>query len=191
MGERIIYVATPMLGFEIDGIPQNFRPRQLSEGIFKCDEQVCYIPITEIIEGVLTATKAIRLLNKIYMFNTSTQKMEEEDFADVDVEIIQSKIENIIRFEKNTYVKKFRFDCIRENDQQDGSYQPISGLLTSSSYITLKTHNFPCANSESPQHEDLLYFQGAFWIIEEVNKTYTYEPKERVTLHLALKALNK
>ena len=76
MGKRTIYVVTPTLGFEIDGWPQTLVKRKLTNGVFKCNETVEYIPVASITDGVITPTKAIHLLGEFFMFNSETATME-------------------------------------------------------------------------------------------------------------------
>lgn len=94
----------------------------------------------------------------------------------------------IKQIEGNAYYRKFAFDCNRDGDQQDTTTQPLKGLIVDSSYLTLKTHNFT-AQQDMPQKEDILYYQGKFWIIEETNKSFVYTPKERLVLFVVLKSL--
>lgn len=131
---------------------------------------------------------AIRLAGKIFQYAASSQTMEEQDIMDEGLSVIDATPNDIMIIEKNTYLRKYAFDCIKETDQQDSSYQPIKGLFTDSSYLTLKTHNF-CRNKDMPKHEDILYYQDRFWMVEDTTKTYIYTPKEKLVLHLSLKAI--
>lgn len=162
----------------------------LISGIFKCLDDVEYVSITTTTNGVIVPTKAINLNNRFYVYNVETGTMEEEDIVDDGLTIIQATTSNVIRFEKNQYVRKNNFDCTKEVDQQSSSYQPISGLTTDTTYQTIKTHNFDGAK-DKPSHDDIVEYQHRFWFIEELGTTYIYTPREKSTLHLSLKAINK
>ena len=190
LGKRIIYVATPTLGYEIDGYPQSLAPRTLIGGIFKCSDAVEYIAITSNVENVITPIKAICLFDKFYIFNVATSTMDEEDIVDEGITVIQATTSDVIRLEKNAYVRRNYFDCTKENDQQSSSYQPIQGLMIDSTYLTLKTHNF-CSAKDKPQGEDLVYYQGKFWIIEDTRETFVYTPREMSVLHISIKQIKK
>jgi len=177
--KRTIYVATNSLGFEIID-HRTFNKVALLNGKLKMGE-ADYKSLTG---------SAIKLFNKFYVFNSTTNNLEEHDLADEGLNIIEAQPSEIMVIEKNTYLKRYAFDCTKESDQQDSSYQPISGLMTNSSYLTIKTHNFSNAKDE-PAHEDLLFYQGRFWAIEDTSKTYIYTPREKTVLHLSLKALNR
>lgn len=181
-------MATPSLGFEIDHLTNNFKACQLINGRLKTDDTVEYINITETINNEIVATKAIKLNKKLYMFNPASGAIEEEDLAEEGVEIIQSDTSAITRFEKNVYVKKSKFDCTEESDQQDSTYQPISGLIAKSSYLTLKTTHF-AVGADAPASGDIISWDGVHWMVSEIAKTYTYTPRKRQTLHIAMKAL--
>ena len=139
-------------------------------------------------DQVYSPTKAIKLFNKFYIFNFDTNELEENELADEGLEIINAIPSEVMTIERNSYIRQYAFDCTKETDQQDSSYQPISGLLTGSSYITIKTHNFANTKDE-PRHEDILQYQGKFWMIEDTSKTYIYTPREKAVLHISLKAL--
>lgn len=188
MGKLTVYVATPSLGFEIDLLTNTFKACQLVNGKLKTNDCVEYISIAETINNELKATKAIRWNNKLYMFNAASGTIEEEDLAEDGVEILQSNTAAITRFEKNLYVRIKKFNCTEESDQQDSSYQPISGLLAKSSYLTIKTTNF-AIGTDAPATGDIITYDGSHWMISEVGKTFTYTPRKRQTLHLSLKAL--
>lgn len=188
MGKLTIYVATPSLGFEIDLLTNTFKACQLINGKLKTNDCVEYVNITETINNELKATKAIRLNKKLYMFNAASGTIEQEDLAEEGVEILQSDTTALTRFEKNLYIKRRKFNCTEESDQQDSSYQPISGLLAKSSYLTLKTTNF-AIGADAPAAGDIITWDGAHWMILEIAKTYTYTPRKHQTLHLSMKAL--
>ena len=188
MGKLTVYVATPSLGFEINLLTNTFKSCQLINGKLKTNDCVEYVSITDTIENELNATKAIRLNNKLYMYNPASGAIEEEDLVEESVEILQSDTSALTRFEKNLYVGRRKFDCTEESDQQDSSYQPISGLLAKSSYITLKTTSFN-VNSDAPTTGDIITWDGVHWMVLEVAKTFTYTPRKRLTLHLSLKAI--
>lgn len=139
-------------------------------------------------EYVSMAESALKLLDKIYIFNVETAELKEHDIVDEGLTIINAIPSEVMTIERNTYIRQYAFDCTKETDQQDSAYQPISGLLTSSSYQTIKTHNFAHAKDE-PRHEDILQYQGKFWMIEDTSKTYIYTPREKAVLHISLKAL--
>ena len=181
IGKRVIYKATDEIGFEIDGIPQTFQKRVLVKGVYKVAEQVEYIDLTG---------KAIRLVGVIYQYDSETQTMQPQDIGDEELEVQSAEIGSIIQFEKNNYIRKLKFDCIKETDQEDSLHQPIKGLLSGTSYLTLKTHCFS-SFADKPQIGDILFYQGVFWMIEQVSKTFIYTPRERMVLHLALKQIKK
>ncbi len=181
IGKRIIYKATDEVGFEIDGIPQAFQKRTLVKGVYKSNDQVEYIDLTG---------KAIRLVGVIYQYDSETQTMQPQDIGDEELEVQGAQIGNIIRFEKNNYLRKMKFDCIKESDQENTINQPISGLLSGSSYLTLKTHNFATL-ADKPQIGDILYYQSSFWMVEEIYISYIYTPRERAVLHIAIKQIHK
>lgn len=141
-----------------------------------------------VVDYVSIAASALKLLDKIFIFDAETATLEEHDIVDEGLTIINAIPSEIMTIERNTYIRQYAFDCTKETDQQDSSYQPISGLLTSSSYLTIKTHNFATAKDE-PRHEDILQYQGKFWMIEDTSKTYIYTPREKAVLHISLKAL--
>ena len=181
IGQIIVYTVSNDLGFIIDEISHTFKPVQLINGVYNTSYTVKYISITN---------KAVRYIKKLYMFNSETQTMEEEDVVDEDTEIVQSETNTILMFERNVYVRQRPFDCQKESDQENSTYQPISGLITSSSYLTIKTHNFTRSKDE-PKSGDLIYLHNQFWNIEDTSKTYVYLPKENSVLHISLKAINK
>lgn len=181
IGKRVIYKATDEIGFEIDGIPQTFQKRVLVKGVYKVAEQVEYIDLTG---------KAIRLVGVIYQYDSETQTMQPQDIGDEELEVQSAEIGSIIQFEKNNYIRKLKFDCIKETDQEDSLHQPINGLLSGTSYLTLKTHCFS-SFADKPQIGDILFYHGVFWMIEQVSKTFIYTPRERMVLHLALKQIKK
>lgn len=181
IGKRVVYKATNEIGFEIDGIPQTFQKRALINGKIKVNEQVEYIDLTG---------KAVRLLGVIYQYDSTTQSMQLQDLGDEDLEVIQAEIGDKITFEKNSYIRKYRFDCIKDSDQQDSMHQPISGLLSNTSYLTIKIHNFS-SFADKPAIGDILYYQGCFWMIEEVNKIFVYTPRERMVLQISIKQIHK
>lgn len=171
-------MATDAIGYEIKNL-REFESVDLIGGKIAGNAVVEYVGITD---------SALKLLDKIYIFNEETAELEEHDIADEDLTIINAMPSEIMKIERNTYIRQYAFDCTKETDQQDSSYQPISGLLTGSSYLTIKTHNFAYAKDE-PKHEDIIEYQGKFWLIEDTSKTYTYTPREKSVLHLSLKAL--
>lgn len=181
-------MATPSLGFEFDHLTNSFKPCQLINSRLKTNDNVEYVNITETINNVLEPTKAIRLNKKIYMYDRLSGTIEEQDFAEEGIEILQSDTTHLIRFEKNFYVRKQKFNCTEESEQQDSSYQPISGLLAQSSYLTLRTMSF-AINSDMPNTGDIITYDGIHWMVSETLKTYSYTPRRRLTLHLSLKAL--
>jgi len=196
IGKRVIYTATDEIGFEIDGIPQTFQKRVLVNGKIKAIEQVEYIDM-QINDNSIITYLPIRLLGKIYQYNSETEQMEEQEIVvyesdtdDMELVVLPAEIGNIIRFEKNNYVRKFKFDCIKESDQDEMVHQPINGLLSETSYLTLKTHCFS-SFADKPKIGDILFYQGAFWFVEEIQNTYYYSPRERLVLHIAIKQINK
>ncbi len=185
LGKRKIYVATDTIGYEIKSL-REFSRVELKNGMAVGEAD--YFSITERDGQVWKTTCALKLLDKIYIFNPDICELEEHDIIDEGMTVINALTSEIMVIERNAYLRKYAFDCIKETDQQDSSYQPISGLLTNSSYLTIKTHNFS-EQKDEPQHEDILFYQGKYWIIEDTSKTYIYTPKEKSILHLSLKAL--
>lgn len=181
IGKRVIYRATNEIGFEIDGIPQTFQKRLLVNGKIKSTEYVDYIDLIG---------KAIRLLGVIYQYNNETLTMQPQDIGDEELEVQSAEIGDIIQFEKNNYLRKQKFDCIKETDQEDMLHQPINGLLSGVSYLTIKTHCFSVF-ADIPKIGDILCYQGCFWLIEEIYKSFIYTPRERLVLHIAIKQINK
>lgn len=174
------------MGFEVVNF-RSFSKVELQDGKI-ADINTIYTPITKIVDGAIVPSVALILTERVFIFNPDTNELEEHDIVDEGLEINRVLTEQTMTIEKNTYVRMYAFDCTKETDQQDSSYQPISGLLTSSSYLTIKTHNFTSAKDE-PKHEDILAYQGRFWLIEDTSKSYIYTPKEKSVLHLTLKAL--
>lgn len=190
LGKRTIYVATPTLGYEVDGFPQELKPRQLVKGVFNCSEEVSYIDITKMENEVISPIKAICLLGRYFMFNPETMQLEEEDIVDEGVETIQAQTSDIMRFERNQYVRQLAFDCSIVDDQQSAVYQPISGLNVNSTYQTIRTHNFATAK-DMPKSEDLIFYDGLFWMVEETRSKFVYTPKRKTTLYLSLKQVKR
>ena len=183
LGKRTIYRATQTLGYEVDGYPQELKPRTLVNGVFNCKEVVEYIDVSD---------KAVRLFESFYLFNTG-EISEAQDVVlsgEAPGGIVHAVTNDIIRFEKNAYVLKNKFDVSKSGDQQSSSYQPISGLDIDSTYLTLKTENFN-GMIEKLKPQDLIYYQGAFWVVEETRETFTYSPREKMTLHFAMKQIKK
>lgn len=178
LGKRTIYVATDEIGYEIKNL-REFSKVELTGGKVAENTAVDYVSI---------AASALKLLDKVFIFNTESAELEEHDIVDEGLEIINAIPSEVMTIERNSYIRQYAFDCTKETDQQDSSYQPISGLLTGSSYITIKTHNFANTKDE-PRHEDILQYQGKFWMIEDTSKTYIYTPREKAVLHISLKAL--
>lgn len=190
VGKRTIYVATDKIGFEVEPFPKTFIKRILASGKYECNYNVEYVSITNIQNGQITPNKTLYLKGNYYLFNSITETMEVQDIADEDLEIISAVASNVYIREKNVYVRQVRFDCIKENDQQTAMYQPIQGLMTGSSYLTLKTHNF-CDSKVKPECDDLIYYQNYFWSIVDIRETYLYTPREQVVLHLTVKKIAK
>ena len=107
-----------------------------------------------------------------------------------ELDSVTGNADNVMKFDKNTYRRMFEFDCIKESDQRDGLHQPILGLLTESSYLTIKTQNFAYLN-DSPKQDDIILFEGKFWLIAEITYTTIYSPKAIKVLHIALKAIKR
>lgn len=200
LGKRTIYLASQTLGFELVGVSNIFRKIVLKNGeLSNCQDNVEYLNIaTETVqdeyENIHTTFYAISFMGKLYMFNEETQTLDLEDFVVVDEEngeqlvVYKAELGDYYKFENNEYVRKQQFDCIKTEDQQSSTYQPIPGLVSDSTFLTIKTHNF-CESKEEPSHEDLVFYQGSFWVIEDTRKTYRYEPKEKSTLYLSLKKI--
>jgi len=191
LGKRTIYVATQSLGYEVDGFPQELKARQLTNGNFQCNETVEYISITSISEdGLITPIKALCLLGRYFMFNPDTMQLEEEDIVDEEVITISAQTSDIIRFEKSQYIRKLAFDCSIVDDQQSSAYQPIPGLNVNSTYQTIKTHNFATA-IDTPITEDIIFYDGVFWMVEETRKKFIYTPRKKAILYLSLKQVKR
>ena len=193
LGKRTIYVATQSLGYEVDGFPQELKVRQLTNGIFQSNDTVEYIAITNTSEdGAITPIKALCLLGSYYMFNPETMQLEEEDIVDEGVETITVQTSDVIRFEKNQYVRQFAFDCAIVDDQQSSVYQPITGLNVNSTYQTIKTHNFAvAADNNTPKSEDVIFYDGSFWMVEETRKKFIFTPKKKSVLYISLKRVKR
>lgn len=152
---------------------------ELAEGKAQNDANANYVSIEN---------SALKLLDKIFIFNTDTEELEEHDIMDEGLTLVDAIPSQTMTVEKNVYIRKFAFDCTKETDQQDQSYQPISGLMAGSTYLSIKTHNFTNAQDE-PKCEDIVQYHGKFWMIEDTSKTYIYTPREQSVLHISLKAL--
>lgn len=173
-----MYVATDTIGYEIKNL-RAFAKVDLIGGKLQSKVEVTYTSLKD---------SALKLLDKIFIFNAETNELEEHDIVDEGLTIINAIPSETMTIEKNTYVRKYAFDCAKETDQQDQSYQPISGLLAGATYLTIKTHNFTNAQDE-PKCEDIIQYHGKYWMIEDTSKTYIYTPKEQSVLHISLKAL--
>lgn len=103
---------------------------------------------------------------------------------------ITGNANEVMKFERNNYLRMFAFDCTRETDQQDGIHQPITGLFVESSYLTVKTQNFAYLDN-APKQDDIVFFDNRYWMIAEATMTTSYEPRAKKTLHLALKAIKR
>lgn len=180
-------MATQTLGFEIKGLPPTFEKIKLKNGILDALEDAEYISITDASGAPI---KAIRLLGRVYAFNYELQQMEEQDLIEEGIETIGSIVADYTRMQKNIYRRMFQFDCVREDTQTNSSYQPATGLMTKSKAFTLKTHNFNNL-ANSPQHEDILFYKGIWWLVDDVIASYIYTPREKLVLHLNLKMFNK
>lgn len=180
-------MATSTLGFEIEGIPPTFKKIELKNGVLDSLDDAEYINITD---PFITPIKAIRLLGRVYVFNSEIQQMEEQDLIEEGIETIGSIVADYTRMQKNIYRRMFQFDCIREDNQANNSYQLATGLMAKSKIFTLKTHSFNNLK-DSPQHEDILFYKGTWWLVDEVNVSYVYTPREKMVLHLTLKMFNK
>ena len=178
LGKRTIYVATDTIGYEIKNL-REFTKVELVEGKVKNATGATYVSLTN---------SALKLLDKIFIFDTEANKLEEHDIVDEGLTIINAIPSETMTIERNVYIRKYAFDCTQETDQQDQTYQPISGLLAGSSYLTIKTHNFTKAQDE-PKCEDIIQYHGKYWMIEETSKTYIYTPREQSVLHISLKVL--
>lgn len=187
LGKIVVYVATPKIGFVIDSIRTGFNPYVLNNGKLS-GVNAEYVNITEVQDGVIVPTKALKLNKTLYMFNPETSALEIEDIAEDGIEILMVNTSTTTMFNKNIYVKKQSFNATEESEQQEGSYQPISGLLVDSSHITLKTQNF-AVNEDAPKHGDIITFDRKHWMVEESTKSYIYTPKKKLILHIALKQI--
>lgn len=180
-------MATPKLGFCIDSIRTGFTSYTLNNGKLT-GVNAEYVDITEVKDNVIVPTKALKLNKTLYMFNPETYALEIEDIAEEGVEILMVNTSATTMFNKNIYVKKQTFNATEESEQQEGSYQPISGLLVDSSHITLKTQNF-AVNEDTPKNGDIVSFDKKHWMVEETIKSYIYTPKKKLILHIALKQI--
>lgn len=171
-------MATDSIGYEIKNL-REFTKVDLIAGKLKNTVGVTYVSLTN---------SALKLLDKIFIFDIETNELEEHDIVDEGLTIINAVPSETMTIERNVYIRKYAFDCTKETDQQDQSYQPISGLLAGSSYLTIKTHNFTNAQDE-PKCDDIIQYHGKFWMIEDTSKTYIYTPREQSVLHISLKVL--
>lgn len=161
-------------------------------GKLKKSDGVTYKEITNRLSlsttNKLKATVTLKLFDKIFEFDIENDVLEEQDVKSDDTELVEAVASETMVIERNVYVKRFAFECKKETDEQDQSYQPISGLITASSYLSVKTYSFTNAK-DAPKCDDILQYQGKFWMIEDTSKTYVYTPRERSILHISLKAL--
>lgn len=190
VGNITVYTVSSTVGFVLDEVRQIFNSVTLISGHLSTSDTVSYVSIATTENNEIVPTKAIKFRNKIFMYDTESGKVEEQDFAEDGIDVIEANTNSIVRFERNQYVRQHAFDATEEADEENSSYQPIPGLLTNSSYLTLKTFNFnnqPC----HPKQGDLIYYFDKFWMIDETSKTYTYEPRRKTVLHISMKAVNK
>ena len=190
VGKITVYTVSNTLGFVLDEVRQLFASVTLISGHLSTSETVSYISIATTENNEIVPTKAIKFRDKIFMYDTSENKVEEQDFAEDGIDVIEADTNSIIRFERNQYARQHSFDATEEADEQNSSYQPIPGLMASSTYLTLKTFNF----SNQPNHPkqgDLIYYFDKFWMIDETSTTYVYEPRRKAVLHISMKAINK
>ncbi len=190
IGKTVVYVVNNELGFIFNEITQTFVSRALASGKLKANGAFEYISIAETKDGEIAPTKAIRFNRHLYVYDPESNTLSDNDLVDEDLEVVVYNAGEVIYYERNTYVKQYKFDCQRDSDQEGSNYQPISGLLTNASHITIKSNNFS-TNKDKPQDGDIVQFLGKFWFVEETTSTIRYTPKERLILHLALKAVNK
>lgn len=189
LGKIVMYVATPKIGYTLDFVKTGFSVVALVNGKLQgVSDNIEYVNITEIQNNVIVPTKALKLNKTLYMFNPETSNLEVEDIAEEDIEIITVNTTTITYFNKNFYVKKQLFNATEESEQQEGSYQPISGLLVDSSHITLKTQNF-APNEDMPKNGDIITYDNKNWAVEETTKGFIYTPKKKLILHIALKLI--
>lgn len=195
-------MANDTVGFEVDLAPQNkdfksgnapiiqtFSKRELINGRLPGEPNAEYIPII----GLDLEPIAVKLLDEFYYYDNSTESMQPPTATsglDLPATSIVAKVNQFIKAEKNVYIKQMPFDYFKEDDQQDGSYQPIKGLVADSTYISIKTENF-YGKEEIPRHGDLVSIKENYWFIETVNISVEYLPKEKKTLHISLKKVNK
>ncbi len=183
IGKRKIYVAEPNIAFEVSGFPQ-----QLIQLTTVPTDPVEEIQIGEIIDDI--PVSALRFQRKLYTYDPIEQDLVEQDLVEEETTIIDVDTTMTIKFEKNTYILKQKFDCIKETDKESSDYQPLQGLPIDSSYVTIKTHNFN-GKLDKPSHGDIIKYTHQFWFIEEVRESSYFTPKEQKVLHLTLKAINK
>lgn len=114
------------------------------------------------------------------MFNPETNSMEEHDLIEEGIEIVAVDAVDIIRLEKNVYLKKFAFDCIQIGTTENNNSNPISSMLIDEQTRVFKTHVF---QDESPgkalQHDDLIVYENKLFIIQYVQWKYYYTPKKQ------------
>lgn len=178
------------MGFIVDDVAQTMLPVALISGVYKTKDNVEYIPVATLQNNEITATKGVRLINKLFLYNPETQLMEEEDVLDEEMEILQAVTGSVIRFEKNVYLKKQTFDCEKESDDEHSDYQPIQGLTTESIFTMIKSYNFSTGD-DYPKQGDLIFWKKRFWAVSEASTTSVFTPRERLIVHLSLKAINK
>lgn len=183
-----MYVATPKLGFAFNHFIMNLSPYTLINGKLSGVNNIEYVNITEVKDGVISPTKALKLNKTLYMFNPETSILEVEDLAEEGIEILTVDTSTLTMFNKNFYVKQHLFNATEESDQQDGSYQPLTGLFADISRITLKTQNFS-SSEDAPKNGDIITFDKKHWMVEETTKSVVYTPKKKIILHIALKQI--
>ncbi len=149
-----------------------------------------YIPIVENGEPV-----AVKLIEEFYYYDSSSETMQfpnsENNYSDMpEGTHIIAKVNQFIKAEKNIYIKQMPFDFFKDDEQKDGSYQPIKGLVTDSTYLAIRTENF-CNIKDTPKHGDLVTIRGDNWLIDDVSESFVYTPKEKRSLRLSLKKTRK
>jgi len=178
-------VATPTLGFEVDGYPQTLTKLQLKNSMLIDAVEECeYIPIT-------SPTIALRLIGRFFMFNEELGELEEHDIVDEGIEVLHVSTDDIMRVNKNIYVRKFPFDCVPIG-AKEGSNNQASGLIIPATGMGLRTYIFTTEDpSHSPIVDDGIMYRNEFYTIKQTMWRYYYTPKEQRYLDFAIDKAKK
>ncbi len=178
-------MATKDIGYEVHGFPQKLVAVQLKNGVVpNAVEQCEYIPITNPI-------KALRLIGRFFMFNEEINELEEHDIVDEGIEVLHVSTDDIMRVNKNIYVRKFPFDCVPIG-AKEGSNNQASGLIIPATGMGLRTYIFTTEDpSHSPIVDDGIMYRNEFYTIKQTMWRYYYTPKEQRYLDFAIDKAKK